>query len=515
MVSALGHGLSIPHNDGWAYAKIAREFADHLDFQLLAWNRPGLVGQVLLAVPLSHALPDVVVAQHLTVWVTGVALVLAGYRFFEPELGPSGAALVAATTGLFPALGLLSTSFMADVPAASLGMLCLAAGANAVDRRAWLWTSLLLGLLASVTREQELAAPAAVLLWVGMRHVREDRARELRGVAVAGLAFLAAFLAVELWRRGLPYDSAPEVASTTRAAGYQLIRGALVLGLTLLPIAALVASRPGRLRLPGIVGLAASGSALLVLAARRLTGRPEDFLPGNYVGGGRAAPYSDVGIGSPAAVLPDWFWVATAAVAGASLLVVVLALANRSTSAVAGERSRLAATFTLLYAGGLAVQTAAGQLFFDRYLLPLVPVVAGLCLAVAPPRLGRARLATAAAAVTFLLLLGVEVVAAGTAYDAARWDASRDLVRDGVPATDIAGGLEWTGWHSRERYRSPGRFREGGLWTASFADSRDCWIIAASPLRRGDLRLARTFRYERLLVRSPSKLLIYRSGSCP
>jgi hypothetical protein len=384
-----------------------------------------------------------------------------------------------------------------------------------VDRRAWLWTSLLLGLLASVTREQELAAPAAVLLWVGMRHVREDRARELRGVAVAGLAFLAAFLAVELWRRGLPYDSAPEVASTTRAAGYQLIRGALVLGLTLLPIAALVASRPGRLRLPGIVGLAACGSALLVLAARRLTGRPEDFLPGNYVGGGRAAPYSDVGIGSPAAVLPDWFWVATAAVAGASLLVVVLALANRSTSAVAGERSRLAATFTLLYAGGLAVQTAAGQLFFDRYLLPLVPVVAGLCLAVAPPRLGRARLATAAAAVTFLLLLGVEVVAAGTAYDAARWDASRDLVRDGVPATDIAGGLEWTGWHSRERYRSPGRFREGGLWTASFADSRDCWIIAASPLRRGDLRLARTFRYERLLVRSPSKLLIYRSGSCP
>jgi hypothetical protein len=513
LISALGHGLSIPHNDGWAYAKIARGFADHLDFQLLAWNRPGLVGQVLLAAPLSHALPDVVVAQHLTVWVSGVALVLAGYRFFEPELGPSGAALVAATTGLFPALGLLSTSFMADVPAASLGMLCLAAGANA-ERRTWLWTSLLLGLLASVTREQELAAPVAVLLWVGLRHVREGRARELRGVAVAGLAFLAAFLAVELWRRGLPYDSAPELASTSREAGYQLIRGGVVLGLALLPIAALVASRPGRLRLPGILSLAACGLALLVLSARRLTGRPEDFLPGNYVGGGRAAPYSDVGIGLPADVLPDWFWVATAAMAGASLLVVVLALANRGTSAVAGERSRLAAIFVLLYAGGLVVQTASGQPFFDRYLLPLVPVVAGLCLPPAPPRLGPVRLAAATAAATFLLLLGVEVLAAGTAYDAARWDASRDLVRDGVPATDVAGGLEWTGWHSRERYRSPGTFREGGFWTASFADSRDCWIVAASPLRRRDLRLARTFRYDRLLLTAPSRLLIYRSGSC-
>jgi hypothetical protein len=514
LISALGHGLSIPHNDGWAYAKIARGFADHLDFQLLAWNRPGLVGQVLLAVPLSHVLPDVVVAQHLTVWATGVALVLAGYRFFEPELGPSRAALVAATTGLFPALGLLSTSFMADVPAASLGMLCLAAGARAAERRSWLWTSLLLGLLASVTREQELAAPAAVLLWVGMRHVREGRTRQLRGVAVSGLAFLAAFLAVELWRRGLPYDSAPEVASTTRAAGYQLIRGALVLGLALIPVAALVASRPGRLRLPGILPLVACGSTLLVLAARRLTGRPEDFLPGNYVGGGRAAPYSDVGIGSPAAVLPDWFWVATAAMAGASLLVAVLAFANRGTSAVAGERSRLAAIFVLLYAGGLVAQTAAGQPFFDRYLLPLVPVAAGLCLAVAAPRPGRVRATSAAAAAAFLLLVGVEVVAAGTAYDAARWNASRALLRDGVPATDIAGGLEWSGWHSRERYRSPGKFREGGFWTASFADSRDCWIVAASPLRRRDLRLARTFRYDRLLLTAPSRLFVYRSGRC-
>jgi hypothetical protein len=213
-------------------------------------------------------------------------------------------------------------------------------------------------------------------------------------------------------------------------------------------------------------------------------------------------------------VLPDWFWVATAAMAAASLLVVVLAVANRGTSAVAGERSRLAAIFVLLYAGGLVVQTAGGQPFFDRYLLPLVPVVAGLCLPAAPPRLGHVRLAAATAAATFLLLLGVEVVAAGTAYDAARWDASRDLVRDGVPATDVAGGLEWTGWHSRERYRSPRTFREGGFWTASFADSRDCWIVAASPLRRRDLRLARTFRYERLLLTAPSRLLIYRSRSC-
>ncbi len=186
-ISALGGGLSIPHNDGWAYAKVAESFAHDLDFSLVGWNRPGLVGQVLLAAPATLLLPNAVVAQHLTVWLLAVLLVLAVYWFCEPALGAARAALAAAVTGAFPALGLLSTSFMADVPSASLGMLCLAAGARVpalLPRRAgvaWLAASIALGVLAGVTREQALAAPVAVLLWLGSERARQRSPEGRRG----------------------------------------------------------------------------------------------------------------------------------------------------------------------------------------------------------------------------------------------------------------------------------------------------------------------------------------------
>ena len=516
-ISALGGGLPIPHNDGWAYSKVAEGFAQDLDFSLVGWNRPGLVGQVLLAAPATVILSDAVVAQHLTVWVLAVLLVLAVYWFFEPVLGALPAALAAAVTGLFPALGLLSTSFMADVPSASLGMLCLVAGARVpapLPGRAglaWLAASMVLGLLAALTREQALAAPAAVLLWLALGERGSGR---LPVVVVAGTAFVVSFALVELWRHGLPHDSAPELVSTSRASAYELARAGLILGLALIPVTALIL--PGlrglRVGVRGAICLSVVGLGLVALLARRLTGRPEEFLPGNYIGGGRAAPYADLGIGTPDPVVPGAVWIFLAAIGAVSLLVAVAVLsASRGGSkAVSEPRLRLAAIFSWLYAAGLALQTLSGQPLFDRYVLPLVPSVAGLCLAATAIRPSRATAVAVVPAMGILLLLGMGITAAGTAYDAARWDAAERLVRDGNRATDVAAGLEWTGWHSREPYRQPPTAVAGSPWVTGFRDSRDCWLVSADPLPPADHVAVGTHRYERLLVASPSRLLVYR-----
>lgn len=534
VISAAGGGLSIPHGDSWAYSKVARGFAANFQFELVNWNRPGLVGQSVLAVPLSHILPNPVLAQQLTVWVLSVLLVLGTYWFFEPVLGPGRAALAAGVTGLFPGLGLLATSFMADVPAAALGMLCLVAGARAFDTlptaRGWVWltASMALGWLAGTSREQALAAPVAVLLWLGVRMYRDRQRRsDLPRLAAVGLAFLTALVATEWWRRTLPHGDAPAPPVFSHDSVYVLVRAGLVLGLVLLPASILaIGSLRGRIRgrtvtIGTVLAVTTTALAVLGLFFRWVKGRPEPLLPGNYLGA--RGPYLDAGVAPPDAVMPSWLWVLVALVGGVSLIVVVLALTLRpdrghaagrwhGLPVLADGRLGLAATFLALCAGGTALQTIIGQSFFDRYLLPMVPLTAGLVLAALPTQRRPGVVLASAASAAALAVLGLVIVAAGTAYDTARWQAATAIVDNGVPPTDVAAGLEWSGWHATGPYQP--RPSPPNITWWSFPGSRDCWVVAGRPLTGPGLTLHGTVEYQRLLVAVPDQLFIYRNARC-
>jgi hypothetical protein len=111
-----------------------------------------------------------------------------------------------------------------------------------------------------------------------------------------------------------------------------------------------------------------------------------------------------------------------------------------------------------------------------------------------------------------LALADLTMTAAATAHDSARWDAAAQLVAEGVAPTDIAAGLEWTGWHAPGPYGLP---RPGfAAWTGSFAGSRDCWLVAASPQDRPGYRLDRTVGYRPLLVAGRATLLVYAGDQC-
>lgn len=71
--AAVTGALSIPHNDAWSHARIARTFAETGQIRLVGWNRSALIGQVVVLGPLGGS----VVAQHLFAVACGaLALVL-------------------------------------------------------------------------------------------------------------------------------------------------------------------------------------------------------------------------------------------------------------------------------------------------------------------------------------------------------------------------------------------------------------------------------------------------------
>lgn len=82
---------------------------------------------------------------------------------------------------------------------------------------------------------------------------------------------------------------------------------------------------------------------------------------------------------------------------------------------------------------------------FDRYLALLVPfVIAGL--AVAATHYNYSRMTVA---IGLVLMAAYSMI--GTynyfSWNRARWQAGRDLITAGVPATTIEGGFEWDGWY--------------------------------------------------------------------
>tara|TARA_B100000315_G_scaffold95330_1_gene87551 strand:- start:1136 stop:2398 length:1263 start_codon:yes stop_codon:yes gene_type:complete len=103
--------------------------------------------------------------------------------------------------------------------------------------------------------------------------------------------------------------------------------------------------------------------------------------------------------------------------------------------------------------------------FFDRYLLPLLPLI---CIAIVLPvrqaGLRQQHHAILGAILSFILLLVFSI--AGTrdylTWNKTRWEALRSLVtEEHVPPSQIDGGFEFNGWHL---YRPDYRVKESKSW---------------------------------------------------
>jgi hypothetical protein len=479
-LSLLTGSMEIPHNDAWSHSKIAQTFAQSGVWEFLGWNRTALVGQIVILGPLASS----ILAQQFVVAVFGVVALVSIYLYTRNRIGGSGALLVTAVVAATAEFGLLSTSFMSDIPALAgvfLGLL-LTDVALRRESRALLSVALLVELWAATVREQSIVALVATVTVVALSW---RGSRRFFVIAFGVFAFFA-FIAFEIWRRSQAFGDPPIFEFNPPLIGGSLIRTPMSLGFLLLPVTLLVANPRAWSR------IAQTGAVTsVVLATLFALKRQGDVFLGNYLSPSGA--YSAVMRGERE-VFSTWVWMTLVVLSIAGLGLLAGHLIHHG---IRADRLTLI-VLSLLMLGTLG-QLVTGQMVFARYLLPAIPLISIILLR-SPDRLCWARSLVALGALTGVALA---LTANALAFDAARWHLAKDLVEAGLPAENIDAGLEWNGYHWNGPYRPD--------WVPAPSERQlnasNCRVLSPSPIA-GRVAIT-TSEYKTFAVLGHSRLFVY------
>ena len=165
----------MPGNDDWVYMRAASSLF-HSARQTYRRRRPRSGGAYLVhpLLWLSGGSSWAFTAFGLSMAVVAVA---STYLLARSYVETGSAALVVVVVLAFPSFARVSASFMTDVPAFALAMLCLLLGTRWLrnDDKRVLVLSLVAGIFAVSIRQFALAAPIAVLAASWVRNRPEDR----------------------------------------------------------------------------------------------------------------------------------------------------------------------------------------------------------------------------------------------------------------------------------------------------------------------------------------------------
>ncbi|MDP9225875.1 MAG: glycosyltransferase family 39 protein [Actinomycetota bacterium] len=485
--------LGIPRNDDWSYLRTAFVFGQTGNFVLDGWAAAMLIGQVVIAAPVvGVAGRSIIGLQFLTAAEAAVSLVV-WYALLRRLLPPRLAALSTAALALAPVFAMLAVSFMSDVPAVLMQGATLLLGVEAVRRRRgewWLIAAAAAGLVAFSIREYGIVAAAAVFAGFVIHRQREGKRRDVLAACAIAIAFVAACLAAWMWRHGLPNPGdlpARNSSSAPLRRAFPAI--ALTLALFIAPAAALISPRrlvTARRRAPlfAIVAVTATAGFL------RFAERP--VLIGDYVTR-RGSRSGAVVAGSLFQVNPIvWkltvllaVWsLANATVVGmvfASGLIDRLKSRPRSTTLPASPVLTMLTIYVALSVTATIVITFTASALYDRYLLPLIPAVAGLVLWAAS-RADVLAVRARVVPVAFLVLcalVSAAYVDEAAATEGARWDLGDVAVAHGINARNIDAGFEWYSYHQHRAVRLEAPPTEP-FWIGLLPGTR-CATVTAAP----------------------------------
>ncbi len=515
--------LGLPSNDDWVYMRAASTL--YREGQVdVPGHSAAFVGQLALVQPflwLSRGEPWGFHAFGLTMTAIGI---VSTYFLARRFIGIGSAAFVVLLVLVFPGFARESVSFMTDVPAFALAMLCLLLGTRWLQGDGGpvtLVASVGVGLLAVSIREFTVAAPVTILVAGLITSRGRDRVwlLALSGILAVGVVAVLRFAGsvsghgglISLRTLGL-VDLGPAFATAA----------AVILPATLLYVAPRVKAFS-----PGLILVAAALACVVILD-------PDGPLLGNlWTPAGLGADQllagsRDLVIG-PAA----WqfsrqlalFALILAAVVGLSWGQRRMVGVNSASSATALVRcigtSREAPLiiFLLAYAGELVLYAFVGGLF-DRYLYPMIPVAAILLLrrASQPFASGWSH-ALAHGAFAWLALSAFVIAANSFAYDAARNREGEVAVAMGYDPQTVDAGYEWVGAYgsgTKDPFHPTGINWWEGIWT-SF---RPCAVLSNSPVELDGYRLIRVnpSAYKQYLLFGPDQGLYLYGASmdgCP
>ncbi len=496
----------IPRNDDWAYVLSAFRLADGGGLDGYGWPSMNLVGQLVAALPAVWIFGHRIAALQVEVAIFGVAGLVALFDLARQLLSPRRALFVALMVAVGPLWLILSASFMTDIPAFALGMICLAVGARAVrgdelDARFFV-LALMVGLLGFTIREYAIVAPSSVALvafWTGRRWTRPRLGLVIVlavGVAVAAVGFYA-------WRRGLSgslnFSPRRPTRGTLSVALHATARSAVLVGLLAAPAVVLVG--PARLvraawaRAPRVSAAVALLTAVGLVVEVVRTWSSGSFLgPGNYV-----IPDGALGIATVVGVRPDLLpksVLALLAVIGIASMVLLLLAAvppvfdtvrrwrQEPRSVPASPVLAIIAVATIGFAVAPMLPAVFGLVVFDRYLVPIVPLVGTLVLHSARERRASTSVSIASTgALALLAVFGLIYAANAASFDGTKWRLAEQVTSAAGGPRRVDGGFEWTNYHAEGpvfRLRDP-------------SEPRDCVVVrseAEQPDDAGVLRSA-------------------------
>jgi 4-amino-4-deoxy-L-arabinose transferase-like glycosyltransferase len=443
-----------PINDDWAYARSVQD--------LLAWNyRPPQWAQT---VTISHVAWGALFAYVfgfsftiLTISTLVASLVGLGIFYLllrQFDIGPNYALFGVALLGCNPMYVYLSYTFMTDVTFVALmlaSLLCFVlAFKQERVREGWLMLGSITCALAYLDRQFGILACVSVLAYMWLRREWSWR----RALMVAFIPALAV-VGFTVWERSQPVQLISiALENVNRGAlanpvGLLLTKlltitySVAMLGLCLLPL--LFLRRPLRL---SIVAFGLLAPFVVVLS----TLDPGVLPVGNIiVSTGLITP-----LYSRPALVPEPVWWGLN-VAGTLVLCLLVGSIARAAGAV---RRGLEALRGRMKPGPIAlVYVLAGLLvpitfvlpnsLFDRYLLPVLPLVIIMALRILQ------RASHAPAWWRWAVMAPIALFSVGGMHDVAalsglRWYRAETLADSGVAHHNINAGFEWIGWHLYE-----------------------------------------------------------------
>ena len=494
LLTATGGAVGIARADDWSYLLTQFEFAESGRFVMNNWAVTMLIGQTLLAAPITAIFGLSIAALQGMVGVLSASALAATYAVIRQVL-PIGWSVFAVSTLVFsPVFGPSAVSFMTDVPALFFMSLSLLVGIWAISGPRVQWYQLvlsgLLALIAFAFRDYAIVASVAVIV-VGILAHRE---RKTRGTLVGVMAVITLVaLGLYTWRHSLTNDLS--LSRWDIAYSVQLFtRGTLTVALFISP--GLAAISWWQVKGSNLLKtLSLYVSAALIAGATVLIAGFE--LLGNVV-----HPFGTTWLVGGSGIRMWPLWVNRGIVVAAFVsLTLVFALAWKVWVGRATKSEYLLASQTwtrsnpakavvvvfplLLLLTHSGATLVLGTWYIDRYFILVIPFLMAALLRVALDRgllVQGLQLSIPAVTLVVFACIGIHVVDFNARFDGARWAIGENLTLQGYRPESIDAGVEWVAFHALDIGQSPEQREyssDRNWWVERYPDQVFCVSVEA------------------------------------
>lgn len=530
-----------PLNDDWSFAHAVKALLDTGEFRPTGWTSMTLLMQTLwgalFCLPAGFSFD----ALRLSSLVAGAAGIVATYLLTLELRGPRWFAVLAATCcGFSPLYFSLSHTFMTDAPFTALTTFSAVFFVRALrtDSSSSLVAATLLAVAATLTRQLAVALPIAFALSM-LLHRGVARRNLMRALAPA-LCSAGALLAFQHWLAGAGAGRTPALhdrftavllsalgdVGTLRKAAVDGYVALLYVGLFVLPaLSAIEWNRVegGSGRRSGWFAMALGGATVLAATALLWVSpgpSPQSMPVTSRLGIGNVLVPSGIGPltlahhnvwGLPA--IPGGFWIVVNACALAAGALLVGAVSLHGSRIVSARPERKlgkledteAAAFFLLLTVTVYLLPLLATGFFDRYLIPVLPLVAASLAQLVPRRISVRSALLPSLSMACVLLFSVAATRDYLEWNRTRWRVLGELAQRGIGPERIDGGFEFNGWHLYDPGYRPEPPRSW-WWVHD-----DAYKVTFGPLPFGPLpgyQVRAEYRFPRLLQSTAGRMVV-------